>query len=405
MKKKIIFVDDEEKILEGLKRSLWDIRDKWEMEFSLGGADALEAIKISNYDVIVTDMRMPGMNGLELLMEVKRLYPETVRIILSGYSDQDVIIKSIELTHRYLSKPCDVELLKSVINKAFELRSLLKNERLRKLISKIHTIPSVPKLYQRLLAEVSIKETSIDRIGELISSDIGMSAKMLQIVNSAFFGISRKIKDIREVVKLLGLDVIKSLVLSIDVFTKYDEKIVSDFSINELISHSLICAGFAKEIAIVEKLDKEIINNSYMAGMLHDLGRLIIVANLPEKYVEIVDMVKQDNLTFYEAEKKALNATHAELGGYLAKLWGLPDDIVEAITFHHTPSESGSDKISSLTCVHSANSIFYELFPDKNNYYKVFFDNDYLDKVNKLDRLSIWRDECFKKLNSGESNE
>ena len=394
MNKKILFVDDEEKILHGLQRSLYSLKDQYDLFFELSGRDGLDLLSKEKIDVVVTDMRMPEMNGLQFLEKVREKHPEVVRIILSGFSDRDMILKSIELAHQYLSKPCDIEVLKNAINKAFEIREILKQENLRALLSRLVNIPSMPNLYLKLLGELEKEIISIENVSKIIASDIGMSVKILQIVNSHFFGVKKGITNIEEAVKILGLDVIKSLVLSLNIFDKFNQELISEFSIKELLDHSVFCAKIAKQIAIFEKKDNIFINNSFLAGMLHDIGILILAANLPEKIKEIYKIVNEEKMIFSTAEKKVLNATHSEVGAYLTKLWGLPDDITDAISFHHNPLASPNKEFSVLTIVHFANYFYFEKFSDnkrENDFFKEELNINYMNKLNLKQKIEEWR--------------
>ncbi|MEO7650489.1 MAG: response regulator, partial [Bryobacteraceae bacterium] len=104
--KQLLFVDDEPKVLEGLKRSLRPMREDWNMSFVTSGAEALQTLEQAPFDVIVSDMRMPVMDGAQLLNEVRQRFPQVVRIVLSGQSDKELIYQSIAATHQYLDKPC-----------------------------------------------------------------------------------------------------------------------------------------------------------------------------------------------------------------------------------------------------------------------------------------------------------
>lgn len=145
--KRILFVDDDPNVLNGLKRSLWSMRKEWNMAFAPGGEEALKALEQAAFDVVVSDMRMPGMDGTQLQDEVLRRYPHIVRIILSGQSDQEMIFHSISATHQFLAKPCGGEQLKATIQRAFSLRDVLKSDSLRRLVAGMQTVPSLPTLF------------------------------------------------------------------------------------------------------------------------------------------------------------------------------------------------------------------------------------------------------------------
>jgi len=391
MNRKILFVDDEQNVLEALQRQLRSMRDVWDMHFSISAEDSLEELKKETYDIIVTDMRMPGMNGLELLKIVRNLYPDMIRFILSGHSDREMILKSVPLAHQYISKPCDPATLKNTIQHTLKLRNLLKNETLTELAAKLTTIPSLPTLYNQLIEELQSPEATLKSVGNIIEKDVGMTAKILQLVNSAFFGLNRSLSSADQAVNYLGMDIIKSLVLSIEVFEQYHETHCRSFSLEALQDHSLMCASVARAITKEEKKDKTLIGNSFMAGILHDMGKLLLVVNLPEEYDRMNQLRKHEKISVEEAEKIVFGASHAEVGAYLLGLWGFPDTILEAVAYHHQPSFSNVATFTPLTAVHAANVICRQAAEDIEDWDSISMDISYLENLGMADKLVIWR--------------
>jgi putative nucleotidyltransferase with HDIG domain len=354
MKKRILFVDDERKVLDGLRRMLRSMSSEWQMEFAENGQEALDILKGQPFDMVVTDMRMPGMDGCQLLERIKNLYPQVVRIILSGYSDKDLIFNSVGLTHQFLSKPCDGETLKNTIARACAMRELLEDESLTNVISKIESLPSLPSLYKEVVDEVNSPDGSLARVSEIISKDVGMSAKLLQLVNSAFFGLPTRASSIMRAVNLLGLEIIKTLILSIKIFSQFDEAGMS--SLSSLWDHSISTAMIARSIATQRDLGQNQIDEAFMAGLLHDIGKLILLDKFPEKCREISHLFSSSGCQLWQAEQQVLGTTHAQVGAYLMGLWGLSQSLVEAIAFHHCPSRCSRNSFGTLTAVHLANS-------------------------------------------------
>jgi HD-like signal output (HDOD) protein len=354
IKKRILFVDDEPRILDGLERMLRPMRQDWFMSFAESGQAALEIMKNSRFDVVVSDVRMPVMNGLQLLSEVKRLYPETVRIILSGESDRELTMQAINVSHQFLSKPCNTETLKAAITRTCGLTTLLQKESLKAMVSRLDSLPSLPALYLEIMHELNSNDTSINKIGDIISMDLAMTAKILQLVNSAYFGLPRHISSPEQAVFLLGLDTIKSLVLSIQVFSKFKLKKFPEDYQRRIWDHSMITAQSAKTIARQERQGQVIIDNSFMAGMLHDSGKLVMASCFADQYSDVV-CSQGGNLSLADREWEAFGVTHAEAGAYLMGLWGLPNPIIEAIAFHHSPTRSQTKHFTPLTAVYIAN--------------------------------------------------
>jgi|SRR5579871_320137 len=396
--KKILFVDDEPNVLDGLRRLLHPMRHEWQVAFATSGAEALEMLAGEPFDVIVSDMRMPGMNGVELLTEVKRRHPHLVRIMLSGHADQEDLLRSVGPTHQFLSKPCDTETLKATVARACALRSLLANERLHKLITRMDMLPSPVFVYTQILEAIQAPDASARKIGEMVARDIGLTAKILQMVNSAFFGIPRRVSDPVQAVCLLGLDVIQSLVLSIHVFSRFDQDKVPPEFVEAIWRHSMTVGKLARRFAATRSTDRHALDEAFTAGMLHDVGKLALAANLGGSYRQLLEIAHQQQITAVRVEAAALGATHAEVGAYLMGLWGLPDSIVEALAFHHSPSESPQRLFGPLAVVHVADCLVAEIQPEDSVTAGSALDTDYLAALGLADTIPAWREICGKML-------
>jgi HD-like signal output (HDOD) protein/CheY-like chemotaxis protein len=355
--KRILFVDDEPNVLQGLKRMLRPMRKEWDMAYAGGGEEALTMMEESPFDVVISDMRMPGMDGAQLLTEVTRRYPNTVRIVLSGQSEKEAIFKAIGKTHQYLSKPCNPEVLKQTVARACALRDLLSNEELKSLASQMDQMPSMPEIYLELVEELKEESPSLPLISRLISQDVAMTAKILQLVNSAFFGIRRRITTVDMAVNYLGLENVSSLVLAANVFSQFQSKgAIKGFSMESLWSHSGLVGRNAQTIVKQEDRTKEEIDDAMTAGLLHDCGKLIFASNMPEEYARVMALRDSEQMSLCAAEEQVLGTNHSVIGAYLLGVWGLPDAIVEAVAFHHNPDACPVSGFSALTAVHVANA-------------------------------------------------
>ncbi len=360
MKKRILFVDDETNILQGLKRMLRSQRNEWDMAFAEGGKAALEMMAEERYDAIVTDMRMPGMDGAELLEKVKQKYPESVRFVLSGHSDQELVMRSVGPSHQYLSKPCDPEKLKATLTSTFALHEVLASEKLRTLVTGMTSLPSMPGIYRTIVEAVQSDDISITDIGNIIEQDIGMTAKVLQLVNSSYFGLGRQITRPAEAANFLGLDVLKGLVLANGIFSQFDEKLLEKMSLQTHNSHSLAIANAARNIAKAEDASPVVVEQAFLGGLLHDMGTLVLATNSPDEYLACKEIAKVSNLNIVEAEITVFGTTHAEIGAYMLGLWGIDEDVVTAVAYHHNPQDFPCTEFTALTAVHAASTFISE---------------------------------------------
>lgn len=391
MKTQILFVDDDPNILDGLRRSLRHLRDEWQMSFATSAAQALTTMESGDIDVIVSDMRMPQMDGTELLRLIRRQYPRTVRIILSGQSDREQMLRATHSTHIMLAKPCDAADLKAAVEGARRFEDHISSEPVREMVAHLDTLPSVPSVYVELLNTLESDSPAISTIAEILAQDVAMTAKVLQLSNSAYFGLSGKVTDPTMAAMYLGTDVILSLALSAHVFASYESG-PHRADIEALWRHSLLCSETAKRVARSLKCDKDTIRNSMVGGMLHDCGRLVQIVGVPKEYAQ----AKQQHLIqpehLLETERQALGAAHTEVGAYLLSLWGLSETVVQIAAFHHNPGQSLTKGVSALTAVHIANALSQARDTDPDS--ESMLDGEYLAALGLDPTLESWQHCC-----------
>jgi HD-like signal output (HDOD) protein len=346
---RIVFVDDELNILQAMRRSFHNMREEWSMEFVSSGAAALESLAKAPADVIVSDMRMPGMDGWQLLAEVKKLYPQTVRLVLSGHADPSSVMRAVGTAQLYLAKPCESGALKAAIVQTQMLRQLLSNDRLALLAGGVGMLPSAPAAFQEILACLQNPAASLADAAQIIGRDVAMVANIMKLVNSAFFGSRRPITTTDRAVAYLGMDTLGALVLGHSVFQSGAATGIAGFSLEKLWQHSLQTGVAARAIAYSENLPAAKADEAFLAGVLHDVGKVVFATKAAalSSDASAVDIVAQ------------MDAHHAEVGAYLLGLWGFPNLIVEAVAFHHTPSLASEKGLGLSGIVHIADRLVH----------------------------------------------
>jgi HD-like signal output (HDOD) protein len=300
-----------------------------------------------------------------------------------------MMLQSVVPTHQYLSKPCDPDLLQATVARACALRDVMTNKALQSMISGLKTLPSLPNLYFEILDTMESLNGSLEKVGTIIEQDMAMTAKILQLVNSAFFGVRSQVSNPAQAAGLLGLETIKALILSVHVFEQCNLDCLRQFNLESLWQHSHETATWAKKISMDIHGEKRLADDAYMAGLLHDIGRLVLVTNLPDTYSEIYTLIQDQNLPAWEAEQHILEVTHAEVGAYLLELWGLAEPVVEAVAFHHCPLSSPALAFSPLAAVHIANALSHES-RDAEAAVAIPVEYDYLDALGLSDRIEGW---------------
>jgi len=310
VRRNILFVDDEREILQGLRVALRSQRNCWEMVFALGGQEAQAEMAKRSFDVILTDMRMPGMDGAALLAWAKEHQPRAARIVLSGQTDRESAMRTAFSAHQFLAKPCEVASLRAVIERTCRLTALVQDESLRTLAGDLATLPPAPEIFLALTRLLADPRSAVADAAKLGERDLALSSKILQVVNSAFFGLPRRVTSVREAATLMGTLTLKNLALALEATKPSKGRHLPEADLKALRCHSLHTAIVARHIARAVRSNSE---DAFVAGMLHDVG-VLVAAGEPSRL-----------------------SSHAHLGAYLIGLWGLPHPVVEAVADHHGP--------------------------------------------------------------------
>ncbi len=387
-KRQILFVDDEVLILRGYQRALQIYIGEWDVYFATSGAEALTLMNTQPIDAVITDMRMPVMDGAALLEKVIQLHPSIMRFIMSGNINEPEAFRAASLAHQIIVKPCDMQKIRSIVEETCKLRDTLSDQKLVKLVTGIKSLPSVPTLYVRLLSEFQSEQPTLSKVGEIISMDVAMTAKILQLVNSAFFSIPYKVSNLAQALSILGLNTIRALVLSVGVFSQYQNRSYSAFSIDELWQHSIFVGNLSRAIADSAGLDRTEQDEAQMAGILHDVGRLI-QNDVPGFFRLLTMNTKVPRL---QMEYHYLGTSHAEIGAYMLSLWGLPSGVIRAVAFHHNPAKETAYKIDPVAAVYIANHLYYsEKQGQQDTNILPALDCDYLEKINASTKFEDWK--------------
>lgn len=329
---KVLFVDDEPRVLEAIQRMLFDASGNWEVDTATSGAEALQKLAAAPFDVIVTDMRMPGMDGAALLQEVHTHYPSMTRIVLSGQTEQEHAFRALGTAHQFLSKPCSPKTLTEVVENAFYLRALTPNRRVADLASAVRRLPAMPRVHTKILQLISSPDASLRDAADLVAQDPGLCAKVLRIVNSAYFARSQIVGDVRTATARLGLDLLQAVVL-----TEFAAAGIPAKRLEEIHRGSLEAAALATRMVGLEDQ-----RTAYTAALLCDIGTLVLEQGLPDEVRAVREHAEEFMVPIHVAEKELLGSSHADVGGYVLGLWGVPPVIVDAVLGHHELPRSPS---------------------------------------------------------------
>jgi len=364
---RVLFVDDEERVLDGLRRMLHDRRHAWAMTFALGGEAGLRALEeaaaaAAPFDVVVTDLRMPGVDGAALLGAVHARWPQIVRIVLSGQTDPATMLRTVRVAHQCLAKPCDAGALRDVVARTCRLRDLLADTALRTLAGGVDALPSPPALFTAIEAALARPETGVAELAHIVERDGALTAKLLQLAGSSFFGLPRRVTSVAQAITCLGVAVVRALVLSHELTGLALGRLPSGFSLDAYQAHAMAAARLARHVA---RDTPHAADDAFLAAMLHDVGELLLAARAPEVFARARAHASEHGVPPHEAEAALWGGvTHAEVGAYLLGLWGLPDAVVEAVAYHHGPARAGVRRFETVAAVHVADVLAHEAAPD-----------------------------------------
>lgn len=368
---------------------------KWKVTGVETGAATLAALKDQPYDVLVVSLHLADMETSQLLNRVRSKFPKTVRFVVAADQDRQRVVKEVLGAHQFLTRPFDADGLRSSIERAMAFEQWIDSSRLRELVARMRTLPTVPALYHELLAALRSSNTTTEEIGELIAKDMSIMTKLLQVINSAFFGLPRTITSAEEAVGLLGFETIKSMVVAIKLLNQYDRIKPSDFSIDGLWQHSTAVAQSARRLVFLETGDRAKAEEAFAAGLLHDVGKVVLAGNFGEQYQGAQSLAAKRQIPLWQVEKEIFGASHGEVGAYLLGLWGMPLEILEAAALHPEPSRSVNKCFSALTAVHVANVLEREVVARAEGRPAPPVDTGYLQEIGMLERLPAWREEIL----------
>lgn len=388
--KSVLFVDDEPRVLDALQRTLRPQRKLWDMTFVASGDEALTQFENKRFDVIVTDMRMPGMDGAALLQQVRERYPGAIRIVLSGDFEMTAALRAVPVAHRFLAKPCDPEKLKEAIDRACAIALILPDASIRRIAGAVGRLPAMPKTTAALLAAIERPEVSLDEVSHIIEQDVAITAKILQLVNSAFFSQVREVTSIPMAISFIGLDALRQIAVSASVFRTFHPTLpVSGFSFTGFERHSRLAARIAGLLPAPPAVKAA----GLVSAILHDAGKLVLASRMPRDFERANRIALERKAPLSEVEDELIGASHAEIGAYLLGLWGLPEKVVEAVWRHHTPvaNGDGNGELDETAVAHLADALANEVSgPGPYCPPTGRVRTDYLEAIGVLGKLEEW---------------
>lgn len=328
---RILLVDDDESVVRGLQNVLRPDRRRWSTRIAGGASAALEEMAREPADVVVSDLRMPGVDGIELLGQVLDRWPATARVLLSGWSDAESITRALTVAHRYLLKPCDAETLRLELAGIEEIQASLPQPGLRAALGSLRSLPVSPTTLEALRQVPDDATPRALAVGAAVHGDVALAVRVLQFVSSPSFGSPRPVTGLDAALDLTGPGLLREIASALEPPPPASQRPGSAGALERLQRH----AGTAARMARLLAPDPAGADAAGTAALLHDAGRFALLASLPDAYASILERVSRSGRDLDAVERDVLSASHARIGAYLLGLWGLPPTLVDAVARHH----------------------------------------------------------------------
>ena len=362
----------------------------WVVSTVHDGSEALALLDKCSFDLVIASMQMPGMSGLDLLRATMIRHPQTVRVLLLDHPEPELMLGAVGIAHQYLVKPCAPDDLLSTVCRLLALDQFFTSDPLRRVVARIQQLPSPPTIYFRLMRELARTDATTDAVGNIIAQDASLTAKLLQLANSAFFALPQPVMSVPEAVQVIGFNLVKSLSLSLGLYASLNAEAVGENNSDRLYLHSLATGLLAQKILSDEGADSATVDAAFTAGVLHDTGKLVLAATLPDLYRQALQLASDEMIPQWQAEANVFGVSHAEVGAYLLGLWGLPPAIVEAVAWHHQPRHREPPVFGALAAVHIADYLQSRHLPASRRPLVVRIDEPYMLALQLLERIEGW---------------
>ena len=376
-------------MLSGLRRMLRANRREWDMHFANGGQEALSLVSKLDTKVIVSDMKMPEIDGATLLSKVSRSNPEVVRLILSGQAEKSKILEAVSVAHQYLSKPCDSDVLRSTICKICDSQQQLNNPDLQSLVTQISNIPALGENLAKLANAFDSGESAFGDIKSIVSKDIGLAAKVMQMVSTSFFGMPQPKVSVISACDLLGFELLNQLFFEKGVSQPLECESMGKISFPDLYEHSHRVAKLAAKIARLNNCSEEMIAVAGNAGLFHDIGRLILARFFPEEYCQAMKLAEQEGIELDEAEQQVFGSPHTHVGSFLLNLWGISTETVSTVRSFKESGDPPASEFNSSMAVFAANQLINEQCG--RNQKTPLEQSDRIRQLGCVDAVAQWR--------------
>lgn len=393
-RRRILVVEDDPGRRRALQALCRDLENEWEFLWVEKIGDILTSLAERPCEAVLADWQLAGEAAALLMARLQQRHPLVVRFLRCTPSDAVLAQREVRVPVYLLLRGWDAATTRNAIRRAFLLEDWQASEALRRVTARMRQWPVLPTLYNQVAAELQSPTGSLEFVARLISRDPALTARVLHAVNSPVFGLAHQVTETVEAVLFLGAERVRSMVLLSGVLTQYDKARCPGFSVEQLWMHCMAVGAHAMKLTVAETGEPRLGEMAFTAGLLHDIGMLLLAANVPEDYGRVLKQAQLRTQPIWAIEREVLGATHAELGACLLGRWDLPLPIIEAVGWHHQPTRSRDTGFSLLTAVHVGNAFDQEQKAGQAGVHVSLIDQEYLQRIGALERVNRWREAC-----------
>ncbi|MDQ8182658.1 HDOD domain-containing protein [Pelagicoccus sp. SDUM812005] len=357
MSASLLIIDPDPEAIEAYQKALAPKASSWTAHFATSSEQALSLAEKVDPDIIVSALCLEQGQGLKLLSQAIDAAPLAHAFIAATETERPQLAAAFEGGCRYLPRPCPADRLLLEFQRCLAVDSWLDNPVVKEVVASRADFQSLPSHHHRIVTALNSPDCSVDDVAEAIANDLSLTAKLLETVNSSFYGFGQNVSDTKQAISILGLSCVRDLVLAAHLFTQVGQDPEHLTLVKEIWHHSISVAGAARRISLHETKSQQAAAEAYSAGLLHDIGKLVLLGVVPDRYIEAQRLSREESHSPWQAEFKLIGCDHAEAGGYLLSRWGLPESLCEAVALHHRPANSCQETFSTLAAVHAANAI------------------------------------------------
>jgi HD-like signal output (HDOD) protein len=386
---RLLYLENDAKVVAELIQALGS-RSEWEVAHAENVQEARQIARKQPIDVALLSATIPETDPIAIAEELTQQHRKVTIFILAPDAETGGGLAYASGRFQWLEKPCPTATLISAVERMASLVSWLTNNTTIELVSGLHSLPTIPSNYQGVIRAIHSPHSSVQDIAEALGKDMGITSRVLQVANSAYYGYSQKITSPMEASMLLGIDTLKSLVRYTHVLNNFPQTPTTNAIFDQVWRHSSGVAAIARKIALLHTQDETLGDEAFTAALLHDIGKVVLTSIKPAEFKEVMLQASVTKSPIHLIERVKLKTTHAETGAYLLSLWGIPFSILEAVAWHHYPSECKEKKFSALTCVHVANVAEHSRRGGEDDKGLPALDEAYLAQLGVLKEAQEW---------------